>query len=451
LLQVSTPTRALLVDDPVVRRKEVIMARKQDSGGSSKSGHAPGRSVGAAAAADRHHGPTHPRPGQHTPVNSPRFNKPRRPFGDPVASPKTKPRFIPPPLTNFTNLNLPLDIVIRDPAEMKRIADAGKLIFHCVGDTGGIYGEETQDAIAHAMEDQIQNAASPPDRPAFFYHLGDVVYFNGLTHLYNSQFYDPYKYYPAPIFAIPGNHDGDTRTQSGDEADTETSLEGFVENFCAPAATHIDTYRETMTQPYVYWTLEAPFATIVGLYSNVDGSLDGRGTVEQQRWFESQMAAAPADKCLIVAVHHPPYSLDAPHGGSPEILAAIDRAVQFGGRYPDAVFSGHVHNYQRFTRQVSGRQIPFVVAGNGGYAHNLKSVHQLQLDENKNPIPHGRFQTTMEGVVLEYYDSKNPGFLRITVDDKALTGEYFIVPFDDAPPAEPVDTFTLNWKTHKLS
>ena len=418
--------------------------------GTGRTSAPPQPNVAARGATTSRPGPRHPAPNKQLPVNSPRFNKTRRPFGDPVAYEKGTPRFIPPPLTNFQNLNLPLDIVLRNAAEEKRIADAGKLVFHMVGDTGGIHGEEAQEAVAHAMEHQIQTA-SPPDRPTFFYHLGDVVYFNGLEHLYNSQFYDPYKYYPAPIFAIPGNHDGDTRTQKGDEPDTETTLYGFMQNFCATQPVHIDTYRETMTQPYVYWTLEAPDVTIIGLYSNVDGSLDGRGTNEQQRWLENQMKSAPADKCLIIAVHHPPYSLDAPHGGSPAILAAIDRAVQNSQRYPDAVFSGHVHNYQRFTREVAGRQIPYVVAGNGGYADNLKSVHQLQLDPQGKPIPKGRFKTTQEGVFLDYYDETNPGFLRITIDEKTLTGEYFIVPFVDAPPETAVDTFTVNLRNHTIS
>ncbi len=421
-------------------------AQKSDKAPVASKGH--GHSVGAAA--DQHHGPIHPPPGETTPVNSPRYNKQRRPFGDPVAYPKANPRFIPPPITNFTNLNLPLDVVLRDPDQMKQITQSGKLVFHCVGDTGGINGETAQEAIAHAMEEQIQQAATPADRPVFFYHLGDVVYYNGLSQLYQSQFYAPYKYYPAPIFAIPGNHDGDTVARAGDQPDTEPTLTGFIENFCAPSPIHIDTYREAMTQPYVYWSLEAPFVTFIGLYSNVDGSLDGRGTFEQQRWFQNQMASASKDTCLIVAVHHPPYSLDAVHGGSPAILDAIDRAAQSSGRYPDAVFSGHVHNYQRFTRTVGGRAIPYVVAGNGGYASTPGAVYQLQLDSKRNPIPKGRFETTVAGVVLEYYDAKNPGFMRVTVDDQTLAVEYFIVPFDDAPPAKPVDTFTLNWRTHKL-
>ncbi len=396
------------------------------------------------------HGVKHHPPGQSSRVHSPRFSKMRRAFGDPVAALKAQPRFIAPPLTNFQNLTLPLNVVLRDKVEVERIEDAGKLIFHTVGDTGGVKGEEAQEAVAHAMEVQIQTAPRGA-RPTFFYHLGDVVYFNGLRHLYNAQFYDPYKYYPAPIFAIPGNHDGDTSTRHGDEPDSEPSLAGFMDNFCSTQARHVDAYRETMTQPYVYWTLEAPFITIIGLYSNVDGSLDGRGTNEQQQWFEKQMVAAPQDKALLVAVHHPPYSLDAPHGGSPDILDALEKAIEVSERYPDAVFSGHVHNYQRFTREVAGREIPFVVAGNGGYADSPKAVHKLQLDEDGEPIPRGRFKTTREGVFLDYYDQENPGFLRITVDKDQLCGEYFTVPFDDAPPSEAVDKFCVDLHAHKLT
>jgi DNA repair exonuclease SbcCD nuclease subunit len=47
---------------------------------------------------------------------------------------------------------------------------------------------------------------------------------------YPTQFYEPYQYYPAPIFAIAGNHDGDTRIEKGDPPDTELSLDGFF--FC---------------------------------------------------------------------------------------------------------------------------------------------------------------------------------------------------------------------------
>jgi hypothetical protein len=201
-----------------------------------------------------------------------------------------------------------LDVIL--PDEAKAAEDTGVLIFHAVGDTGGIHGDNVEKAISDAMDQQISNlAAAKKPTPAFAYNLGDVVYFNGESKLYNSQFYEPYQNYHAAIFAIAGNHDGDTSTRPGDPVDTEPSLFGFVRNFCDTTSHHQSPYRATMTQPYVYWTFETPFATIVGLYSNVDGMLDARGTSEQQRWFENQVNRAAKDKALLIAVHHPPYSL----------------------------------------------------------------------------------------------------------------------------------------------
>src|SRR5215831_3603454 len=309
-----------------------------------------------------------------------RFAKTRRPFLEPISDPKNNPHFETPPITNNVNLTLPLGVIVPDAAAAAR--QAGKLVFHLIGDSGGIHGDDVQVAVAEAMEGQIKSTQGP-DRPAFLYHVGDVVYFNGQSELYGSQFYEPYQYYPAPIFAIPGNHDGDTRVRSGDTPDAEPSLFGFVENFCAPQPHQISAYRATMTQPYVYWTLDAPLITIIGLYSNVEGTLDARGTFEQQRWLEQQLNEAQArNGFILVAVHHPPYSLDKTHGGYPDIVVALDQAMQATGVIPHAVLSGHVHNMQRFTRRYQGRQIPYVIDGRGGYANTDRLAHKLQKDDN---------------------------------------------------------------------
>jgi hypothetical protein len=69
-----------------------------------------------------------------------------------------------------------------------------------------------------------------------------------------------------------------------------------------------------------------------------------RGTSEQQQWFRDQVSNAPSGKALIVAVPHPPYSLDTTHGGYPDIEIALDRIIQATGRIPTAVLSGHVHS-----------------------------------------------------------------------------------------------------------
>ena len=363
--------------------------------------------------------------------NANRFAKTRRPTLEPISSPKNNPHFEKPPFTNNVNLTLPLRVIVPDAAVAAE--QARKLVFHVIGDSGGIHGDDIQVAVAEAMEGQIQSA-HPPDKPAFLYHVGDVVYFNGQSELYGAQFYEPYQYYPAPIFAVPGNHDGDTRVRAGDPPDTEPSLFGFTTNFCAPQPHQISAYRATMTQPYVYWTLDAPLLSIIGLYSNVEGTLDARGTFEQQRWLEQQLNEVKTkDGFILVAVHHPPYSLDKTHGGYLDIVVALDQAMEQTGVIPHAVLSGHVHNMQRFTRRHRGRQIPYVIDGRGGYANTDRLAHKLQKDDNghypRAPVTTRSQQDPELDLDLEYYDQDNAGFLRVTVTPEQLTIDSFSVPF----------------------
>ena len=355
--------------------------------------------------------------------------KARRQEGDPVAALKEMTRFEPIPHPAPQRLAVPFSVF--DPDSSIAAENAKKIVFHFVGDVGGVNGTGTQESISEAMENQL-TTASPKDLPRFLYIVGDVVYFNGQQKLYKTEFYEPYQYYRALIFAVPGNHDGDTHVRKGDEPDTEPTLYGFFENFCAPAPQYASPYRMSMTQPYPYWTLEAPFVTIIGLYSNVEGSLDGRGRSDQQFFLEDQLRNADPAKKVLIAVHHPPFSLDSAHGGCPDILNAIDQAVFASKRMPDAVLSGHVHNYQRFSRKVKDpktnkeRTIPYVVAGAGGYADKPTSMHRLQkgLKDKKLPI-----QTTHPDVKLENFNQTDPGFLRITVDQNQILFEYFLVPF----------------------
>jgi len=201
-----------------------------------------------------------------------------------------------------------------------------------------------------------------------------------------------------------------------------------------------------MTQPYVYWTLEAPFTRIIGLYSNVDGSLDARGTNEQQRWLVSQLAAAPKGECVILAVHHPPYSLDTTHRGYPEIEVAIDSAIHTTGRVPTAVLSGHVHSYQRYERVIGSSKVPYVVAGAGGFANKPSLLHQIETTSKGKPLPRN-FQTTHPDLKLAHFVDKDPGYLRVSVDGKAhtLTIEYFVVPFSGGPSGKAVDSVVTPW------
>jgi hypothetical protein len=141
------------------------------------------------------------------------------------------------------------------PAGIQQIQAAKSIVFHAVGDSGGIKEPSKQFAVADAMAADLQGKTYQNGLPAFFFHLGDVVYYLGQERYYYDQFYDPYRDYDAPIFSIPGNHDGVVSPSL-----PEKSLDGFYANFCTQAPGHNPEAqgfaRTTMTQPGVYFTLK---------------------------------------------------------------------------------------------------------------------------------------------------------------------------------------------------
>jgi hypothetical protein len=291
----------------------------------------------------------------------------------------------------------------------------GTRVLHVTGDTGGVKNPTPQLQVAEAMAADLSAANAAP-AAALFYHVGDVVYFNGEESEYGAQFYEPYAHYNVPIVAIPGNHDGDPGESEA------PSLAGFVENLCAQTP-HLDpqaqeTNRDTMIQPNVYWTLTDGSLRIVGLYTNVPEG--GQVKQDQIDWLVGELEDAPKGSTLVVALHHPPYSADAHHGGSARMGTMLDEAFEHAKRRPDMVISGHVHNYQRFTRTVGGTQIPYIVAGAGGY-HNL---HKMAKAPGGGPLE-VPFQATND-CVLESFCDDQWGFLRLTFSSKApkISGEY---------------------------
>jgi hypothetical protein len=234
--------------------------------------------------------------------------------------------------------------------------------------------------------------------PAFFFHLGDVIYNFGEADYYYDQFYEPFRAYDRPIFAIPGNHDGAvTYTNGGPQPDVP-SLAAFIANFCATTAGKPPDAgglaRTTMTQPGVYFTLDAPMVSIVGLYTNV---LEGPGVLtdesgrypalkgdRQYEWLVGELQRlAPLrkalDRAVILACHHPPASADLTHGGTTGLADDLDQAFTAAGFWPDVIVSGHAHIYQRFARRVAGKQFPYIVAGSGG--HNARAPAGEQAGE----------------------------------------------------------------------
>lgn len=259
----------------------------------------------------------------------------------------------------------------------KEFLASGSICFHSVGDTGkGM--ESAQGDVAEVMATDFDVNKPQTASPAFFFHLGDVIYGPGKNNAYRPEFYEPYVHYPGKIIAIAGNHDGETFPNT----DTR-SLEAFKANFvtAAPAVPAIagTIFRETMNQPGVYWWLDAPFVDVIGLYSNaaenpgfISGAIPGQAQktwlVQTLKTIVKQRADGPR-KALIMATHHPPFTAGG-HSPSTQMLADLDDACQQAKVMPDLFLAAHAHSYQRYTREVTfngkALQIPYLVAGMGG-------------------------------------------------------------------------------------
>lgn len=322
--------------------------------------------------------------------------------------------------------------------------DQNKLVFHMAGDTGSLRSPGFQKLVATEMTRQYDSELTAADKPQFLFHLGDVVYNFGQVSQYYDQFFSPYKSYPAPVFAIPGNHDADV-----DPLDPEKpqSLDAFRAVFCNTEMKPIDlagdTNRKTNIQPNVYWTLRTPLADIIGLYSNVPKF--GTVTDEQKDWFINELKTLSADKkALIVCIHHAPYSADINHGSGLHMQQLLNEAFTAANVLPDIVFSGHVHNYQRFNKTYpGGKVVPFIVAGAGGYS----DLHEL-ADPNDPQFPDE--SSLLNDIELKNYCDEAHGFLKIMLskekDGVILSGEYYTIPHTDLSntSATLYDSFTVN-------
>jgi uncharacterized protein YukJ len=235
------------------------------------------------------------------------------------------------------------------------IENAGLIVMHMAGDTGAPEAAKLPNdemGVAALMLTDFHDG--PFAQPAFFYHLGDVVYYFGEQHYYYDQFYRPYRNYPRPIFAVPGNHDGITYSTQ------MQSLEPFLSAFVDSAPQHwigaAGISRTSMTQPGVYFTLDAPFVSIIGLYSNCSESY---GYLDQQQTlflYNELVRLKPLREggniaAVLLAVHHPPMSYSTAKPSSQALRNDIDNACSQASFWPDAIFSGHAHVYQRMTRQ----------------------------------------------------------------------------------------------------
>jgi len=382
------------------------------------------------------------------------------------------------------------------------IDSAKSITFQMIGDSGATatrtFGAMIK--VADAVTNDF-HTSTPANRPSFLFHLGDVVYNFGEALYYYDQFYDPYRDYPAPIFAIPGNHDSFVlpQTPAGQEP-----LTIFQRQFCNPQLVVTpeagSLHRTAMTQPGVYFALDAPYVRIIGLFSN---ALEDPGVISSQTSLTA--AAAPVGKkkggagkgnagsaktwpnvpdyqlafltaqlqniktsgytgAVILAMHHPPFTYGTPAGGSsggkhygcPLMLAEIDNICKTAGVYPHAVISGHAHNYQRYTRglNLAGKNytVPFIICGDSG--HNVDGLVKSSFGSTpKEPgdnidVSYLDSSTVFTPTTLKLnkHDQKNSGYLRVSVTSTQLTITFN--PVNRAGGPTTPDTVTVDLASH---
>ena len=117
---------------------------------------------------------------------------------------------------------------------------------------------------------------------------------------------------------------------------------------------------------------------------------------------------------------------------------------------PDIVFSGHVHNYQRFLKTgADGNTLTYVVAGAGGY----DELHRVATMDNSGFTNDDERLKNVD--LIKYCDDKH-GFLKIAIEKNSrglqLTGEYFSFVneriFQTSHETELTDRFVLERQLH---
>jgi len=92
-----------------------------------------------------------------------------------------------PPLTGTPPYRIDLASILAEDA-IRNIENKKRLVFHSVGDTGGVNTTTYQQQVAAYMELDFADNETTGGNPSFFYHLGDVVYYDGEVANYYWEF-----------------------------------------------------------------------------------------------------------------------------------------------------------------------------------------------------------------------------------------------------------------------
>jgi hypothetical protein len=264
-----------------------------------------------------------------------------------------------------------------------------EISFIVMGDTG------EGDASQYAVVPALLNAGADT---AFLVICSDVIYPAGGINEYLDKFFRPYRDYPAPIYALPGNHDW------------YDDLTGFMFHLCgvesAPerrrarllsrawirdllwrkpqranegAVAEMRRLRsaagQRSRQPGPYFAIDAGPLRLVGIDTGITNSLDR----DQGEWLRRVSADPARPKVLLTG--KPIYVDGKHHPGEIEGGGTVDEIVRDPANRYIAAVGGDIHNYQRYPVTLpSGRTLQYVVSGAGGaFMHSTHQIPRVSL------------------------------------------------------------------------
>ncbi|MQA86614.1 MAG: metallophosphoesterase [Streptosporangiales bacterium] len=272
--------------------------------------------------------------------------------------------------------------------------DLDAFSFLLLGDTGE--GDKSQFAAVPGL---LRAGADT----AFMVICSDVIYPTGSVNDYPERFFLPYREYPGPIYALPGNHDW------------YDGLTGFMRVFCeapplprpeprprpfsrawlrdllwakpdpadeaelAAARELRGAPEQRALQPGPYWVLDTGPLRIIGIDTGITGHIDSG----QAAWLR-RVSAGRKPKLLLTG--QPIYVDNEYRPCSIEGGGTVDEIVRDPEHGYVAVIGGNIHNYQRYPVRVGEREIQYVVAGGGGAfmsaTHLIGRVNVAGVDED---------------------------------------------------------------------
>ena len=270
-------------------------------------------------------------------------------------------------------------------------SDRESISFLVAGDTGE--GDASQYAVVPPLLTQAANTA-------FLFVCSDVIYPAGGIGAYEEKFFRPYRDYPAPIYAVPGNHDwyddctGFMYWFCGVETPPRWGRQKFSLKSLARdllwrrpprlregAAQEMRAMRtlpsQRANQPAPYFVIDAGPLRLVAIDTGIMGEIDR----EQGEWLRRVSLGSPKPKILLTGK---PIHVDGEyHHGPIEGGGTVDAIVTAPEHNYIAAIGGDIHNYQRYPVTLAdGRTLLYLVSGGGGaFMHETHTIPNLDNTE----------------------------------------------------------------------